>query len=127
MVPCGSIWSRLEAIGVAAAGGNGTHGYRRHAIHPFTVLLIDPMPVHCCAFFWIGNRIVDRHMNGVSPIRFDQGLAQFVSDALPRGGVTHSWILSIDQEGIFGVAIRSDGAPGDGEVICPHHSGVWAI
>lgn len=76
MVPGSSERGSFEAVGVARARCDGTHGNGRDTVHPSGVLLINAVPMHGGAFFRILNVIMDSNLDSVTPIGFDERLPE---------------------------------------------------
>lgn len=76
VIPCSPERGSFEAVGVARARCDGTHGNSGDTVHPSGVLLINAVPMHGGAFFRILNVIMDSNLDSVTPIGFDERLPE---------------------------------------------------
>lgn len=101
VIPAGAVQIRFECISQRFSGRDWALLDRWHAIKPGRCSLEDAMPVQGSPFLRCGNFVLHFHLNGVSPIGFDEG----------------GWELTIDQDDAFVDSVRGDEAPFDGEII----------
>lgn len=101
VIPRRAVNVRFELIGERLLGRNRALLDRGHPVEPRSGSLEDPMPMQGRPLFWFGNLVVHFHLNGVSPIRFDQWARE----------------LTVDQDDALVDPIRGDEATLDGEVV----------
>lgn len=72
VIPAGPIQIRFELIGQGFSGRNGALLDRWHPIEPWRRSLKNPVPVEGRPFFGCADLVGHFHLDGVSPVGFDE-------------------------------------------------------
>lgn len=106
VVPAGAVLLRLELVGESRSRCDGALGNTRCAVVPWRVPLRDAVPVDRGTLFRRRDVVVDRHLNHVTPVGFDQRAGELV----------------VDQDDIAENAVCRDPAASHGEVVVARHA-----